>query len=465
MADAAPPPPDPAAVRERSVRRRRLPLVLITLGSVLALLAIFAVWANRQLLDTENWTETSSALLEDEAIQGQTAVFLVDELYANVDVEGQLEEALPPRAQSLAAPAAGALKNVAVDAAEGLLARPRAQAQWEEANRRAHSRFVNVIEGGGEVVSTEGGDVTLDLKALLGQTADRVGIGGRAEAQIPEDAAQITILHANGLELAQDAVGFLRALALVLVIVALGLFALAVYVARDWRREALRACGIGFLVAGAAALVARSLAGDAVVDALATTDAVRPAAEAAWSISTSLLVEAAAAAITYGVVIVGAAWLAGPTGWAVAIRRGLAPYLREPRYAYGTLTVIVLVLLAWGPTPAMRRVVPAVALVALLALGLEVLRRQTAREFPDASRAESMRRMREGLAGIGPWARGGTSARTSNGQANGAIEADRLEQLERLGKLRQTGVLDASEFEREKAQILAATPATDAGQV
>ncbi len=151
--------------------------------------------------------------------------------------------------------------------------------------------------------------------------------GGR-EAQIPDDAAQITILHADELELAQDAVRLLRALALVLVIMALGLFALAVYVARGWRREALRACGIGFLVAGAAALVARSLAGDAVVDALATTEAIRPAADAAWSISTSLLVEAAAAAIAFGVVIVGAAWLAGPTRWAVAARRGLAPYLR-----------------------------------------------------------------------------------------------------------------------------------------
>ena len=349
--------------------------------------------------------------------------------------------------------------------AEELLGRPRAQALWEEANRRAHGRFMDLIEGGGESVSTEGGDVTLDLKALLGQTAERFGVGGRAEAQIPDDAAQITILHADRLELAQDAVRFLRALALVLVVVALGLFALAVYVARGWRREALRACGIGFLFAGAAALVARSLAGDAVVDALATTEAARPAAEAAWSISTSLLVEAAAAAIAYGVVIVGAAWLAGPTGWAVAARRGLAPYLREPRYAYGALAVIVLVLLAWGPTPATRPVIPALVLVALLVLGLEVLRRQTAREFPAASRAESMRRMRERLASPGQGARGGTRARTSHARASVALAADRLDQLERLGRLRETGVIDASEFEREKAQILAAAPAPASGHV
>jgi hypothetical protein len=451
-------PTDPVASvasPESRVRRRRLPLALIAVASLLAFLAVFALWANRQLLDTENWTDTSSELLENDAIRAQLAVFLVDQLYANRDVRGRIEEALPPRLQPLAGPAAGGLQNLAVQATDGLLGRPRPQELWEEANRRAHTRFMDIIEGGGEVVSTEGGEVTLDLKGLLGQTEERVGVGGRAQRKIPEDAAQITIMQADNLELAQDGVRFLRALAVLLVVAALGLFALAVYIARGWRREALRASGIGLLFAGAAALVARSLAGNAVVDALATTEAVRPAAEASWSISTSLLVEAATASIAYGLVIVGAAWLAGPTRWAVGARRALAPYLREPRYAYGALAVIVLIVLAWGPTPATRRIIPALILVGLLALGVEALRRQTAREFPDASRADAMRRMRERLGGMGSWARGGTrTARAPDGRPGEDVAVHRVEQLERLARLRETGVLDASEFEREKAQIL-----------
>jgi hypothetical protein len=50
-------------------RRRRLPLFLIGIGSLLAIVAILALWANRQLLDTDNWTETSSELLENEDIR------------------------------------------------------------------------------------------------------------------------------------------------------------------------------------------------------------------------------------------------------------------------------------------------------------------------------------------------------------------------------------------------------------
>jgi hypothetical protein len=441
---------EPAA--SEASRRRALPLVLIAIATLLAFLAIFAVWANRQLLDTDNWTETSSELLENEAIREQISVFLVDELYANVDVQARIAEALPARAQPLAGPAASGLRGLVENGVTALLGRPRPQELWEQANRRAHTRFLDVVEDRGEVVSTAGGTVTLDLKSLLGQTQERVGIGGRAEERIPEGAGQIEILRSDQLELVQDGVRYLKAIGWLLVILALGLYALAVFLAAGWRREALRAAGIGFVVAGGAALVARNLAGGAVVDSLASTESVRAAAQATWSISTELLVEAATAMVAYGVVMVLAAWIAGPTRLAVGTRRALAPYLREPRYAYGGLAVIVLLLLLWGPTPATRKVLPALLLIALLAVGVEVLRRQTAREFPDASIEESMRRMRGRLAGLG---------RRGGGRAGD--EDDRLESLERLAKLRDAGLLDAAELEREKARLLAGAPTATPG--
>src|SRR5207247_1313566 len=104
--------------------------------------------------------------------------------------------------------------------------------------------------------------------------------------------------------------------------------------------EALRATGLGLAFAGAAVLVARTLAGDAVVNSLASTESVNSAVKAAWTIETSLLNQAAVATLAYGIVVFVAAWLAGPTRAPVAVRRGLAPYLREPRFAWGGLAVI-----------------------------------------------------------------------------------------------------------------------------
>jgi hypothetical protein len=431
--------------------RRRIAIALIVVASLLAFFAIFALWANRQLLNTDNWAQTSSELLERESIRTQIASFLVDELYSNVDVQSELEQVFEEvltaqRAAVLAGPAAGGLRSLAEDAAERLLQRPRPQKVWEEANRRAQLRLVEAIEGGGDALSTSGGNVTLDLKALLGQTQSNLGVGGRVEQRLPASASQIVLLHSDQLAVAQDALWVLKALPIVLIVLALALFALGIYLARGRRREALRACGIGLLFAGAGALVAAALAGDQVVNALATTESVRPAAQDAWDVGTSLLGQAAGATIAYGAVIVIAAWLAGPTGWAVAVRRQLAPYLREPRWAWGAFGVVVLALLAWAPTPALRQVLPALVLIGLLALGLEALRRQTAREFPDAHRSDSFKGVRAWAATLGARMRGRTPAPAAD---------PTLDQLEQLGRLRESGVLDASEFERQKARLLA----------
>jgi hypothetical protein len=164
-------------------------------------------------------------------------------------------------------------------------------------------------------------------------------------------------------------------------------------------------------------------------------------------------VEAASAAIGYGVVLVSASWLAGHTRPAVAARRGMAPFLRERAYAYGALAVIVLLLLNWGPTPATRRLLPALVLIALLVAGLEALRRQTAREYPEANASESLRRAREWLARDWDRLKGAgqdLGDRIQDRKAGGA----KLEELERIGKLRDAGILDAAEFQREKVRIL-----------
>lgn len=376
---------DAAASAKPARGRRNVALALVFVASLLAFFALPAVWLDRQALNTDNWTETSSELLENEAIRTQVANYLVDQVYANVDVQGEIAKALPPRAEPLAGLAAGGLQQVADDGVKNLLGRPIPQQAWEAANRRAHELLMKVLDGGTDVVGTSGGEVTLDLKALLTQTANRFGVGGRIADKLPADAGQIVILKSDQLATAQDAAKALQTAAVVLVVLSLLLFALAVFLAEGWRREALRACGFGLVAAGALALVARSVAGGYVVDSLATTESVRPAIEATWTIGTSLLVQAATATIWYGVVIVFAAWLAGPTRLATAIRRLKAPFLREPRYAWGGLAAIVLLLIAWGPTPATRSLVPMLFLIAVLAIGVEALRRQTAREFPDVT--------------------------------------------------------------------------------
>jgi hypothetical protein len=429
---------------EKKARQRRgLVTGLIVLASLIGILAVFAVWANRQLLETDTWTDTSGKLLEDEDIRTAVGGFLVDQLYANVDVQAELQQRLPPQAAGLAGPLSGGLRELADRAALEALQRPRVQQLWEEANRRAHQKLIDVVEGNSDVLKTTNGAATLDLGALLKQISARSGIGGNLAGKLPPDAAQITIVRSDQIGFAQDAVRILRDLAIVLTALTLVLFALAVYLARGWRRVALRSVGVAFVVIGLTVLVARSLAGSAVVGALTTTPSVEPAANSAWEIGTSLLRAGAVAMVGYGVVIILAAWLAGPSRAATTLRRGLAPYLRERPVAYTSLAVIVLLVLWWNPTPGTSRVLPTLVLIALLVAGLEALRHLTLREFPDAERGELSAALREAV---------GSRRRASAP----AAEDERLQSLEKLAELQAAGVLTEAEVASEKQRILGA---------
>ena len=457
-------------------RRRGWARALVVLASIVAFAAILAVWANRQILNTDNWTNTSTQLLENRHIRDQLAGYLVDQLYANVDVAGELREALPERLQPLAGPAAGGLREFADRAARRMLSRPEVQQRWAEANRAAQEQLLKVLEGGGPVVSTTGGTVVLNVTELLEQIQQRVGIGGRLAERLPPSAAEITILHSDELATAQDGLKLVKGLPYVLVTLSLLLFFAALAIAPTWRRQALRAYGIGFVLAGAAALLAQDQAGQALVNSLAETASVEPAIAATWTISTTLLVEAASATIGYGVFMVLAAWIAGPSRPTVAIRRGVAPYASHPGIAYSVFAVFVLLLLWWAPTPALRDPALALILVALLAVAWEALRRLIGREHPDADMAEANERMRERARRGADWVRQGTSAsrtavagtasrvvteaksRTSGGSA----EDERLEQLERLGRLKESGVLDQEEFAAQKRLVLAGAQAPGA---
>lgn len=448
---------------------------LLIAASVLAFLAIFSVWINRQALNTDYWTDTSSKMLEDKTIRDAVADYIVAELYANIDVPAELKKLAPSDAEARDSDAASVLKQ-AIDAGAGpaagllrqgvdrlakkALATPQFQERWETANRVAHQKLLDIINGRSGAVSTEGGVVTLDLRVLVQEVGDQLGIGGNLSEKLPPSAGELVILKSDQLDLAQKIARLIRRLAIGLLALVLVLYGFAIYLSQGRRRETLRAVGIGIASAGVAALVARGVAGSAVVNALATTEAVRPPAERAWSIGTDLLVGIAASTIATGLLIIAAAWIGGPTRIAVSLRRGAAPYLRERiAICYGVVATILLFFIVWAPTASFRNPVVVLIYAALLAVGVEMLRRETAREFPDealaiGSMSEAFDRMGEAVS------RGASSVGGTFGRARASMggtrkdEESRIERLERLAALKEKGALTDEEFETEKTSIL-----------
>jgi hypothetical protein len=430
---------------------RRTSIAITVLAGVVAFFAVFAVWAERQLLETDTWTETSTKVLADERVQTALDSFLVQALFDNVDVEAQLKKALPDNVQGLAGPAASGVRELALRAAAEALKSPQVQTLWANANRRAHDTFLLIVEGGNETVSTSGGLVTLDLGRVITQVGDNAGVDLHGKIQPGE--AQIVILRSDQLGFVQDMVNVLRQLSLALPALAIALFALAIYLPRGRRREAVRASGIAFICVGVAVLVTRSIAGGIIVDELAKTESVRPAADAVWGIFTTLLRDQAVAMIAYGALIVAGAWLAGRTAPARELRRALTPVLAHRAWGYPALAVIVLLVFWWSPTEGTSRLIPSLVLIALFIVGFEALRHQAMRDFPDETAEKALARWKERIDGLRQRMR---RRREAPEKAQEAVATDvRLEALERLARLRDSGVLDGEEFRREKERILA----------
>jgi hypothetical protein len=452
--------------------RRRTVKGLVILGSVLAFLSVFAIWTERQALNTDDWVQTSGRLIQNQTIRAALSDYLVDQLYENVDVEKELKDILPGDTKDLAGPAAGGLRQVAGDGAERVLETSTAQSLWEDANRSAHEQLVSVLEDKGEAVSTSEGNVSLNLGSLLTNLADQVGIGQGLADKLPPDAGQIEILRSDELKTAQNIAIAIKGLAIVLSLLTFIAFAAAIYLTREGRWVTVLYSGIGLVAAGFAVIVFREIAGGIVVDQLVVTESAKPAGEAAWSIATSLMTSIATTVIVVGILFAIAGWLASPTGSARASRRVLAPVLRHHvAYVYTGLAIVVCLYFLSGPIQGLRSFLTTLVVAGMAAFGVHELRKQTEEEIPDADYSDVFGETRDKVvsavkdANIGE--RVGEQAsklrlpekRPSAGEAPTAVtpanaEDARLERLERLASLRDKGILTDEEFAAEKARLL-----------
>jgi hypothetical protein len=422
---------------------KRLVRALVVFGSLLAVIACFATWAERQALTTDDWVKTSDRLLQNEAIQKALANYAVDQLYANVDVEAELDKALPPKFKRLSGPASTGLRSLAISGAERVIATDRFQQAWENANRAAHQTLIAIIEDKGDVVSTSGGEVVLELRPLIIQVANQLGLGKDLANQLPPDVGNLKIISSDELGLAQTIAKVIRGLALVASLLALALFALAIYLSRGYRWLTVLSVGVGLILVGILVLILREIAGNVLVDQLASASA-KPAADATWSIGTSLLASVARTVIIYGAFFLVGAWLTSPHKSSVATRRAITPILRDyPAWVFSAFGVVALIWVLTG-VESTRAILTRAVLVAMFGVGLFVLRRDSIEEFPDLKMDDLSARIRTRFESM--W--------RGRQRLHPEPHDRRLERLERLAALHERGALSDEEYESEKAELL-----------
>ena len=319
-----------------------------------------------------------------------------------------------------------------------------------------------MLEGGGDRISTDEGEVTLDLRAIIIEAAERIGIGDQVVDRIPDDAGQIVVLRSDELDTAQNVFQLLKTLAWVLPLLTLAAFGLAVWLARD-RRRAVRGIGFVLVVVGLIGLTAARLTKNYVVDALVARRDDREAAGDAWDILTELMRGSFRLMVVVGLLFLVAAWLAGPGRRASTVRGWLAPALQNRAWSYVVLAVLGLVLLFTADVVDFTRLLVVAMLGALGAAWIELTRRQTLREFPDASGtaffADTWERVstwwEEQRAAARPPAPTPPPAPVAPVPPVAAPATDVASRLTALSELHAQGELTDEEYASAKARVLA----------
>jgi hypothetical protein len=414
------------------------------LATLLAVVAASTTWVRAQALDTDEWVERSTQLLDDPAVTDALAVFVVDEIYTALDVQGEFAAILPEDFEGLAGPLSAALRGPATEATQRLVASDRFRATWITANRVAHQSIVNILRDETRTgVSATDGTVVLELGDLVRVVAADLGLSEGLIDRLPADAGRITLVESDQLETAQAAVRVLDFLSWFMLLVVVALYALGVFLARD-RIRALRNVGLGLAGAAVFVLIVRAVSTRIAIDAIVEDPRGEPAANVIALVMTGLLRQIAWSGLIYGLVILAFALAMGDRPGAVALRRNLAPFFNASGTAVaGATAVAIAALLWWSPGRAFEGWVTGLTLLGLIIGAVVAVRRRTLAEFPDA-----------GVDGLVDRIRGRFGSRSAAPAAAGSGADGLGTQLQSLRALHDAGELSDSEYAAAKQRML-----------
>ncbi|MFC4606777.1 hypothetical protein ACFO9E_02890 [Streptomyces maoxianensis] len=275
--------------------------VLIVLVAVLTPLSALAVWADREIGDTDGYVAAMAPLASDPAVRNTVAVRITDEVMQKIDV-GPFQEGV---------------RNLLYEAVISFSGTDSYKNAWNTVNRAAHTAVEQAL------TSDTGNSVSMDLAPVIEEVKQQLSAEGLPFAdQIPVERTRITILESDKLGVAREIFDGLRIAGVWLPVTTLLVAAAAVLLAvrRGRPRRALVAraligLGIALAVGGVLLRIAVTLGRGLALDDL-PPDLDRAAAGAVYDALTATLRTTAWWVLGAGLVLAAGAWSAGRLGGA-----------------------------------------------------------------------------------------------------------------------------------------------------
>jgi hypothetical protein len=207
-------------------------IVLIVISVMTVALGNLFFWTGRTVVDTDRFVSATQPILHDPTVQDTIALYTTNQIFDNVDVEGAVQEALPPRAEFLAPQLTAQLRTQTDKVVKKAVSSDKFLATWDNVQRKQHDRLITFIKdykGDGEISLN---DVYNQLSASLSSTK----LSFLANKKLPPKVGSMTLVNAKNLPTAHKIVTHIdtwRVLAVLLFVVTL---ALAVWISRRKRR-------------------------------------------------------------------------------------------------------------------------------------------------------------------------------------------------------------------------------------
>ena len=214
--------------------------MLIVLACLLAVVSVVVVFARNQLLNTDAYVSTMAPLAANPAIQTQVATRVSEDLIVRTDLNQQVKDALPAKAGFLATPLTSEVQKATYATTLKVVQSPKFEQLWVTVNRAASKQLVAVLTGSSEgSASTKDGKITIDLSKVEANVKEKLdGQGITVFDKVPADKGlNYVLFQSKDLVRIQKLVNFLNKLAVVLPIISLLLFAGAVVLTRNRRRD------------------------------------------------------------------------------------------------------------------------------------------------------------------------------------------------------------------------------------
>ncbi|MFF1872063.1 hypothetical protein [Kitasatospora herbaricolor] len=325
-------------------------VVLIVISSLLALLAVIAVWTNSIIGDTNRYVATVAPLASNPDVQAALTNRVTSEVLAQIDVkavvdqlsQAAVEQGAPPELGKLigglSGPITSGLTQLVSTTVNKVVTSDQFATLWVDANRAVHSTLDKALTGkGGGAVSLENNQVAIDIGPFVAKVKDQlVNSGFGPAAKIPEVHTSFVVYQSNDIGKFKTYFRLLEIMGTWLPIIAVLIAAAGVFTAVNRRRGLIGAAlgvAVAMLLLGVVLTVFRSF----------YLDHLPPGASqaAAGAIYDALIrflrASIRAVGVTALVTAVGA-FLIGPSRVAVAIRNACSSAigaLREVSTAHG----------------------------------------------------------------------------------------------------------------------------------